>query len=213
MPNADPPIDTVEQALEYRKEILSAVSSYASVLQNTSIDTAKFEPLMTFYLTKKLSPKDIEKGASGDVCKIYAVKSYPYGATTNSQWGYRDILEAKDVLKEMERAGMPLLLHGEVHLNEHDEEEDPYDGERLFIADVLPRLLENYPKLKVSLEHMSSAQAVDFLEKNGEVGRLVATITPTHLTYDRRQAFSGGYRTLIHMKQLVKTTADKETFH
>ena len=160
MPNTEPPIDTVEQALEYRKEILSAVSSYASVLQNTSIDTAKFEPLMTFYLTKKLSPKDIEKGASGDVCKIYAVKSYPYGATTNSQWGYRNILEAKDVLREMENVGMPLLLHGEVHLNANDEEEDPYDGEKMFIADVLPRLLDKYPKLKVSLEHMSSAEAI-----------------------------------------------------
>jgi len=199
MPNTEPPIDTLDAAIEYKNEILAAPG------------VGNFEPLMTLYLTKNLTPQEIERAAVGaGGTKIYAVKSYPYGATTNSQWGYRDILEAKDVLKEMERAGMPLLLHGEVHLNEHDEEEDPYDGERLFIADVLPRLLENYPKLKVSLEHMSSAQAVDFLEKNGEVGRLVATITPTHLTYDRRQAFSGGYRTLIHMKPLVKTSADRE---
>ena len=200
MPNTEPPIDTVEAAAEYKKEILGALPR-----GNT------FVPLLTFYLTKKLSPDDIEKGFSGDNgIKVYAVKSYPYGATTNSQWGYRSILEAKDVLKKMEEVGMPLLLHGEVHLNDVGEEEDPYDGERLFITDVLPRLLDAYPRLKVSLEHMSSASAVDFMEKNGKEGRLVATITPTHLLYDRRQAFSGGYRPLIHMKPLVKTTADRE---
>ena len=202
MPNTEPPIDTVEQAAEYKKEILSPC-------QGDTL-TWGFEPLMTFYLTKKLTPKDIEKGASGDVCKIHAVKSYPYGATTNSQWGYRNILEAKEVLREMENAGMPLLLHGEVHLNDAGEEEDPYDGEKKFIADVLPRLLDKYPKLKVSLEHMSSAEAIDFMEKNGKEGKLVTTITPHHLVYDRRQAFSGGYRALLHCKPLVKTKEDKE---
>ena len=199
MPNTEPPIETVEMAAEYKKEILGAVPQ-----------GIHFEPLMTFYLTKKLTPAEIEKAVNSNVCKIYGVKSYPYGATTNSQWGYRSILEAKDVLKKMEEVGMPLLLHGEVHLNDAGEEEDPYDGERLFITDVLPRLLDAYPRLKVSLEHMSSASAVDFMEKNGKEGQLVATITPTHLLYDRRQAFSGGYRPLIHMKPLVKTTADRE---
>ena len=166
---------------------------------------------MTLYLTKNLTPDEIARAAVGaDGTKIYAVKYYPFGATTNSQWGYRDILEAKEVLTEMEKAGVPLLLHGEVHLNEHDEEEDPYDGEKLFIGDVLPRLLEKFPALKVSLEHMSTATAADFIEKNGEEGRLVATVTPTHLMYDRKQAFSGGYRTLIHMKPLVKRSEDKE---
>ena len=195
MPNTEPPIDTVEMAAEYKKEILAAVPAGSS-----------FEPLMTLYLTKKLTPAEIEKSVGA----MHAVKSYPYDATTNSQWGYPSILEAADVLKKMEEVGMPLLLHGEVHLNDAGEEEDPYDGERLFITDVLPRLLEAYPRLKVSLEHMSSAAAVDFMEKNGKEGQLVATITPTHLLYDRRQAFSGGYRPLIHMKPLVKTTADRE---
>ena len=199
MPNTDPAIDTLDAAIEYKNEILGAPG------------VGNFEPLMTMYLTRNLTPQEIERSAVGaEGTKVYGVKYYPWGATTNSQWGYRDILEAKDVLKEMERVGMPLLLHGEVHLNDHDEEEDPYDGEKLFIADVLPRLLDTYPKLKISLEHMSSAQAVDFIEKNGKVERLVATITPTHLMYDRRQAFSGGYRTLIHMKPLVKTSADRE---
>ncbi len=200
MPNTEPPIDTTEMAAEYKKEILAAVPAGKT-----------FEPLMTFYLTKNLKPSEIEKGFSGEAgVKVYAVKSYPYGATTNSQWGYRSILEAKDVLRKMEEVGMPLLLHGEVHLNERNEEEDPYEGERMFVEDILPRLLDKFPKLKVSLEHMSTAIAADFIEKNGKEGQLVATITPTHLTYDRRQAFSGGYRTLLHMKPLVKTRADRE---
>ena len=200
MPNTEPPIDTTELAQEYQKEIVAALPSGNS-----------FNPLMTFYLTKNLKPAEIEKGFLGqNGVKVFAVKSYPYGATTNSQWGYRSILEAGDVLKEMERVGMPLLLHGEVHLNDHNEEEDPYEGERLFIEDVLPRLLEKFPKLKVSLEHMSTKIACDFMEKNGKAGQLVATITPTHLMYDRRQAFSGGYRTLLHMKPLIKTAEDRE---
>ena len=111
----------------------------------------------------------------------------------------------------MEEVGMPLLLHGEVHLNENNEEEDPYEGERLFLEDVLPRLLDAFPKLKVSLEHMSTKAAVDFMEKNGKEGQLVATVTPTHLLYDRRQAFSGGYRVLLHMKPLVKTRKDRDS--
>jgi dihydroorotase len=200
MPNTDPPIETLEQATEYKKEILAAVPHGQT-----------FEPLMTFYLTKKLTPAEIERGAEGkDGTKIYAVKSYPFGATTNSQWGFREILEAKDVLKKMEEVGMPLLLHGEVHLNDHDEEEDPYDAEKLFIAEILPRILDTYPNLKVSLEHMSSSEAIDFIEKNGSEGKLVATVTPHHLQYDRRHAFSGGYRALLHCKPLVKTAHDRE---
>ena len=207
MPNTEPPIDTTEMAAEYEKEILASVPA--------SSPAGGFKPLISFYLTKNLTPAEIEKGSAGwrngdHQSKVYAVKSYPYGATTNSQWGYRSILEAKDVLKKMEEVGMPLLLHGEVHLNDHDEEEDPYDGERLFVREILPRLLDTYPKLRVSLEHMSSAEAVDFMEKNGKEGHLVTTITPTHLLYDRRQAFSGGYRPIIHMKPLVKTREDKE---
>ena len=105
---------------------------------------------------------------------------------------------------------MPLLLHGEVHLNEHDEEEDPYDGEAMFVKDTLPRLLDKYPKLKVSLEHMSSSEAIDFMEKNGKDGQTVTTVTPHHLMYDRRHAFSGGYRALLHCKPLVKKREDRE---
>lgn len=198
MPNTEPPIDTIDAAIAYREEILAA----------PNIGT--FEPLMTLYLTKNLTPQEIERAAVGaEGVRIFGVKYYPFGATTNSQWGYRDILEARSVLKEMECAGIPLLLHGEVHVNARGEEQDPYDGEKLFVDETLPRLLEAYPKLKISLEHVSTAVAADFIEKNGKAGRLVATVTPHHLVYDRTQAFSGGYRSLLHCKPLVKRAEDK----
>jgi dihydroorotase len=213
MPNTDPPIDSLDAAIAYREEILGALPA------NTS-----FNPLMTLYLTKNLTQDEIARAAVGaEGTKVYGVKYYPYGATTNSQWGFRDILEAKDVLKEMERAGLPLLLHGEVHMDAHGEEIDPYDGEKLFMDDVMPRLLDAYPKLKVSLEHVSTAIAVEFMEKNGKAGQLVTTVTPHHLMYDRRHAFggrtqesvgpnilfSGGYRALLSCKPLVKRREDR----
>jgi dihydroorotase len=197
MPNTEPPVETIERAAAYKKEILGALP-----------EGSHCEPLMTFYLTKNLSPAEIEKGVNGEGgVKIHAVKSYPYGATTNSQWGYRNILEAKDVLEKMEEVGMPLLLHGEVHVDENGQEADPYEGERLFIEDVLPRLLDTYPKLKVSLEHLSTAIAADFIEKNGKESRLVATITPHHLLYSRDDAEK---EPLLRCKPLIKSNADRE---
>ncbi|OGG54269.1 hypothetical protein A3H16_00720 [Candidatus Kaiserbacteria bacterium RIFCSPLOWO2_12_FULL_53_8] len=195
MPNTDPPIETVEQAAEYKKEILAAIPRG---------DASRFEPLMTLYLTKNLTPAEIEKAAGSGV---YGVKYYPWGATTNSQWGYQNILEAKDVLKKMEGVGLPLLLHGEVHVDERNEEVDPYRGEQTFIKGILPELLTSYPKLKVSLEHASSAEAVDFIEKNGKEGRLVATITVHHLLYDRGDAEP---RPLLRVKPLIKERSNRD---
>lgn len=196
MPNTDPPIETIEQAAAYKKEILGAVPRGIA-----------FEPLMTLYLTKNLRHGDIEMGTDSSVCKIAAVKSYPYGATTNSEWGYENVLEAKEVLKKMEALGVPLLLHGEVHVNTEGEEVDPYQGEQTFIENVLPRLLETYPRLKVSLEHLSTKLAADFIEKNGEENRLVATITPHHLLYAREDIEGDP---LLRCKPLIKSRADRD---
>lgn len=196
MPNTNPPIETVARAASYKKEILGAVPRGFT-----------FEPLMTFYLTKNLSPVEIERGVEGDICKVHAVKSYPFGATTNAEWGYHSVLEAKDVLKKMEELSMPLLLHGEVHVDVAGNEVDPYESEQLFIEDVLPRLLDAYPRLKVSLEHLSSAIAADFIEKNGKEGRLVATITPHHLLYAREDAEPN---VLLRCKPLIKSRGDRD---
>jgi dihydroorotase len=200
MPNTEPPIDTLEAAAEYKTEIKSALP-----------DGYDFEPLMTLYLTRSVDPKSIERAMRmGINAEISAIKYYPWGATTNSQWGYQNILDAKLVLRSMEEVGLPLLLHGEVHMNENDQEEDPYIGEELFVREVLPRLIDNFPRLKISLEHLSSAVGAEFIEKNGSAERLVATVTPHHLMYDRRNVFTGGYRSLLSCKPLIKTAADRE---
>ena len=198
MPNTEPPIETIEQAADYKKEIL------ASVRQGPALPHGEFEPLMTLYLTKNLKPTEIEKGRENG---ISAVKYYPWGATTNSRWGYRNILEAHDVLKTMEAVGMPILLHGEIHVDKDNAEVDPYEGEQRFISEVLPQILETYPKLKISLEHMSSANAADFIEKNGSKDRLVATVTPHHLLYSREDADS---QVLLRCKPLIKTRDDRD---
>ena len=200
MPNTEPPIDTLDAAIEYKNEILAALPS--------DPPAGGFEPLMTLYLTKNLTPDEIARSAVGaEGTKIYGVKYYPYGATTNSQWGYRDILEAKDVLKEMERAHMPLMLHGEVHIDSHEHEVDPYEGERRFIEDVFPRLLETCPDLQISLEHMSTRVAADFMEKNGREGQLVATVTPHHLMYAREDI---EHEPLLRCKPLIKSRTDRD---
>jgi dihydroorotase len=204
MPNADPPIETVAQAAEYKKEILDVIN-HSSILQKTAIE---FQPLMSLYLTKNLSAEEIHNGASEGT--VHAVKYYPWGYSINSQWGPRNVTDASEVLHAMEAAGVPLLLHSEVHLNEHNEEEDPYEGEKLFFRDTLPRLLTEYPNLKISLEHISTHEAAEFVEKNGKAGQLVATITPHHLMYDRTDAFRGGYRSLLNCKPLIKTKEDRK---
>lgn len=209
MPNTEPPIDTVEQAAEYKKEILSAVP--VSQTNRVSLTNRNaFEPLMTLYLTKGLTAAEIDKVASSAEKIIYGVKYYPWGYSINSQWGPRNITDAAEVLNAMEKADIPLLLHSEVHLNENNEEVDPYDGEKLFLKDTLPRLMEKYPRLKISLEHISSKMGAEFIQKNGREGKLVATITPHHLVYDRTDAFRGGYRALINCKPLVKRTEDRD---
>lgn len=107
MPNTEPPIETIDQAIEYKNEILAAIP----------VDN-EFEPLMTLYLTRNLTSKTIERGArGGQGIKIFGVKYYPWGATTNSQWGHRNILDAANVFRAMEDAEVPLLVHGEVHVN------------------------------------------------------------------------------------------------
>lgn len=199
MPNTDPILATINDAEENKKEILSALP------KNT-----KFQPLMTLYFTKSLTAKDIERIASAKEKLIYGIKYYPWGYSINSQWGPNHPADLPEVLQEMEKAGIPLLLHSEVHVNSENEEEDPYDGEKLFLEETLPRLLDQYPRLRVSLEHMSSKLGADFMEKNGDADRLVATITPHHLVYDRKDAFRTGYRALLNCKPLIKRTEDRD---
>ncbi len=143
MPNLRPPVTTTEQALAYRNRIVAAVPAGLA-----------FEPLMTLYLTDNTSAEEIRRAQQSGA--IHAVKLYPAGATTNSDAGVTDLHKTYSVLEEMQRCGMPLLVHGEVT----DPAVDIFDREAVFIEQVLQPLLHDFPGLRLVFEHITTRDAV-----------------------------------------------------
>ncbi len=175
MPNLTPPVTTTERALAYRERILGALPAGTS-----------FQPLMTLYLTDETAAHEIARAkASG---YVFGVKLYPAGATTNSQSGVTDIARCYHVIAAMQSAGMPLLVHGEVT---HDHV-DIFDREAVFIHEVLSPLVARFPELKVVFEHITTADAVDFVRAARD--NVAATITAHHLLYNRNHLLVGGVR-------------------
>ncbi|WP_374324505.1 dihydroorotase [Azonexus sp.] len=175
MPNLKPPVTTVELAAAYRDRILAALPAGMA-----------FTPLMTLYLTDNTQPAEIAKAAASGFVK--AVKLYPAGATTNSDAGLSAIEKAYDVLAEMERVGLPLLVHGEVT----DPAIDLFDREKVFIDTVLLPLTQRFPQLKVVMEHITTRDAAEFVASSA--ANVAATITVHHLLYNRNAIFQGGVR-------------------
>jgi len=173
MPNLVPPITTVEAAAAYRERIIAASGP-------------GFTPLMTCYLTDNASPDEIARGFADGAW--IAAKLYPAGATTNSASGVTDIRNIYPTLARMEQIGMVLCVHGEVT----DPDVDVFDREEELIDLVLKRLVEDFPALKIVLEHITTEQAVDFVERNAR--NVGATITPHHLIINRNALFAGGLR-------------------
>lgn len=174
MPNLKPPVVTVADAAAYRERLLAAARGTA------------FEPLMTLYLTDNTAPAEIEKAAASGF--VRAVKYYPAGATTNSDSGVTDIRKCDAALEAMQAAGMPLLVHGEVT----DARVDIFDRERVFLETVLAPLLERFSRLRVVVEHITTREAVRFVQNAPD--RVAATITAHHLLLNRNALFAGGVR-------------------
>jgi len=172
MPNLNPPVTTVIQAVEYLDRILNAV------------DGSDFEPLMTLYLTDNTPAAEII--AARKSCFIKGLKLYPAGATTNSDAGVSDIRLCDSALEEMQKGGLPLLVHGEVT----DNDIDVFDREKVFIERVLTPLTQRFPELKVVFEHITTSEAADFVLESGN--NIAATITPQHLMLNRNALFKGG---------------------
>ncbi len=185
MPNLKPPVTTTAQALEYRSRIVAALPA-----------GAKFEPLMTLYLTDNTSADEIRKATQSGI--VHAVKYYPAGATTNSDAGVTDIRKAYSALEEMQRCGMPLLVHGEVT----DSSVDVFDREAVFIERVMIPLLRDLPQLRVVFEHITTQQAVQFVTSAPDP--IAATITAHHLLYNRNAMFSGGMRPHYYCLPVLK---------
>ncbi len=185
MPNLRPPVTTVAAAGEYRARILAALPPASS-----------FEPLMTLYLTDRTSADEVRRAV--DSAFVHAVKLYPAGATTNSDAGVSELDGCDKALAEMERSGLPLLVHGEVT----DPQVDVFDREKRFIERVLQPLLARYPGLKVVFEHITTRDAVDLVSGAGP--NLAATITAHHLLYNRNAIFAGGIRPHHYCLPLLK---------
>lgn len=185
MPNLSPPITTVAAATAYRDRILNALEPHLV-----------FTPLMTCYLTDTIDAGEVERGFAEGV--FAACKLYPAHATTNSGYGITDIRKIHRVLEVMQRIGMPLLLHGEVT----DRHVDIFDREAVFIERILEKLIADFPALKVVFEHITTADAVAFVETGGP--NLAATITPHHLAINRNAMFAGGIRPHFYCLPVAK---------
>ncbi len=185
MPNLVPPVTTTSQAIGYHGRIKAHLP-----------EGSRFEPLMTLYLTDLTPPEEIHKAqASG---KVRAVKLYPAGATTNSSQGVTDISLTHATLAAMSEVGMPLLIHGEVTTAGID----IFDRERVFIENTLAPLVERFPRLKIVLEHITTAEAVAFVEQ--APANVAATITAHHLMFNRNHMLVGGIRPHYYCLPILK---------
>lgn len=180
MPNLVPPVTSIEAALSYRERILAAVP-HSSMATHSS-----FQPLMTLYLTQDTRPELIQ--AAAQTPEIIGFKLYPAGATTNSAAGVSDISKMAATFAAMEEHGVPLLVHGEVT----DAEVDIFDREQVFIDRYLQYLVKQHPQLKIVLEHITTADAVEFVASAS--AQVAATITPQHLLMNRNDLLVSGVR-------------------
>lgn len=191
MPNLKPPVTTVDQAAAYRERILAALPT-----------GARFEPLMTLYLTDNTPPAEIEKAVASGF--IHAVKLYPAGATTNSDAGVTDLARCEETLSAMAEQGLPLCVHGEVTRGEVD----IFDREARFIDEVLDPLVQRQSRLRVVFEHITTKAAVDYLR--GAPGRVGATLTVQHLMANRNHMLVGGVRPHYYCLPILKRERDRE---
>jgi dihydroorotase len=190
MPNLKPPVTTAAAAAAYRERIVAALPKGSD-----------FTPLMTLYLTDNLPPGEVERAKGAG---IVAVKLYPAGATTNSDAGVTDLRKTYATLEAMQRAGLLLLVHGEVT----DNEIDVFDREAVFIERVMRPLRRDFPELKVVFEHITTKEAAQYVAASGAF--TAATITAHHLLYNRNALFKGGLRPHYYCLPVLKREVHRQ---
>ena len=184
MPNLRPPVTTAAAAVAYRQRIEAALPAGAD-----------FTPLMTLYLTDHTPPDEV---ARAKVAGVVALKLYPAGATTHSDAGVTDLRKCYPTLEAMQHAGLLLLVHGEVT----DPEVDIFDREAVFIDRVMRPLRDDFPELKVVFEHITTAEAAQYVAQAGR--HTAATITAHHLLFNRNALFTGGLRPHYYCLPVLK---------
>ncbi|WP_337264656.1 MULTISPECIES: dihydroorotase [unclassified Serratia (in: enterobacteria)] len=191
MPNLAPPITTIAAAIHYRERILAAIPA-----------DHKFTPLMTCYLTDSLAATELVNGFEQGV--FTAAKLYPANATTNSSHGVSDIKGIYPLLEQMQKIGMPLLIHGEVT----DSAIDIFDREARFIDRVMEPIRRHFPELKIVFEHITTQEAAQYVQEGNHF--LGATITPQHLMFNRNHMLVGGIRPHLFCLPILKRNIHQE---
>lgn len=192
MPNLVPPVSCVSQAVAYRKRILDAV-------KDSDIDDiakSSFDPRMTLYLTDKTTSDDIKAAQMSGI--VQAIKLYPAGATTNSAFGVTNIKKRYTIFETMQKIGLPLVVHGELT----DDDIDIFDREKYFLDGVLADIINHFPALKIVLEHITTADAADFVLAQND--NIAATITPQHLLFNRNHLLVGGIKPHFYCLPILK---------
>lgn len=188
MPNLKPALTSVDAVLAYRERILAVAQEKA------------FTPYMTLYLNEQVSGEDLEKIKHYPY--ILGAKLYPAGATTNSDEGARSLKALYPLLDIMQEQNLVLQIHGEVTQG------DIFRREAEFIRTCLIPLIQDFPKLRVVLEHISTEIAVDFIRQAPD--QVGATITPHHLLYNRNQLLAGGIRPHYYCLPILKSENDQQ---
>lgn len=191
MPNLVPPVRNAAEADQYRQRILDARPAESS-----------FQPLMVLYLTDQTSAADIHNAVKSGF--VHAAKLYPAGATTNSDSGVTSLEAIYPALEAMSDVGMPLLVHGEVT----HADVDIFDREKRFIDDQLVGLVNRFPNLKVVFEHITTADAAQFVREASD--KIAATITAHHLLYNRNHMLAGGIRPHFYCLPILKRNTHQE---
>ncbi|AIA49253.1 dihydroorotase [Serratia marcescens] len=191
MPNLVPPVTTVAAARAYRDRILAAVPQGHN-----------FTPLMTCYLTNSLAASELVNGFEQGV--FTAAKLYPANATTNSSHGVSDVTGIYPLFEQMQKIGMPLLIHGEVT----DPAVDIFDREARFIEQVMEPIRQHFPELKIVFEHITTKEAAQYVQAGNRF--LGATITPQHLMFNRNHMLVGGIRPHLFCLPILKRNVHQE---
>ena len=192
MPNLVPPVRNAAEADQYRQRILDARPAESS-----------FQPLMVLYLTDQTSAADIHNAVKSGF--VHAAKLYPAGATTNSDSGVTSLEAIYPAIEAMSDVGMPLLVHGEVT----HADVDIFDREKRFIDDQLVGLVNRFPNLKVVFEHITTADAAQFVREASD--KIAATITAHHLLYNRNHMLAGGIRPHFYCLPILKRNTHQES--
>ena len=183
MPNLVPPVTSVELATAYRDRILKHAPE-------------GFSPMMALYLTDETSKGTV--AAAAETPFTPAFKLYPAGATTNSAFGIRAIEEMFPIFEAMQKHDVILSIHGEVT----DQDVDIFDREAVFIDRILSRIAATFPSLRVILEHITTREAVEFVQDAS--AKVAATITAHHLLYNRNDMLAGGMKPIHYCLPVLK---------